>query len=232
VGTKFADGIADPPLPFNGGRFATTDAELVLVKRRILWLYIVAPSLSFAALLVGFEQGWSRLVAAGTIGFGATAFAIGERAMTERCLMFIVRSFRGERRRYVLYEGVAALPFGFAYVVAGLSLTVPAIAFLTGTGLESMRELVFARPSYALLPIGAFLLAHGLGFAIGFAHRGGSLGRRLFDALLNLPGRLAGVILLAWGVLVFCIGLYEWLLPDAFDRLIAGIARGHLPSGL
>lgn len=232
MSTNPADGISDPPLPFDGGRFTASDEELALVKRRILWLYIVAPALSFAALLVGFERGWPQLAATGVIGLGATACAIGARAMNERRLMFIVRSLRGERRRYVLYEGMAAVPFGFAYVVAGLSLVVPAVAFLTGTSPASMREQVLARPSFALLPIGAFLLAHGLGFVVGFAHRSGSVGRRLFDALLRLPSRLAGVILLAWGALALALGLYEWLLPDAFDHAIEQIAHGRLPFGL
>jgi hypothetical protein len=222
-------GIADPPLPFNGGRYANTDAEIVLARRRVLTLLIIAPALSFAMLLLGFEREWPLLAAAGVIGFGVTALAIGGLAMAERRLVFIVRSRQGERRRYVLYEGPAAVPFGGAYVVAGLSLIVPAVLFVLGASMDNLQDQVLARPSYALIPAGAFLFSHGLGFLIGFVDRSGSRGQRIFNAMLNLPGRLGGLILLFWGAVALAVGIYEWLLPAAFDGAIAEIARGRLP---
>lgn len=224
--------IGDAPLPSNGGRFPESDEELALVKRHILLLYIIGPALSAAAILLGFEGGWPPLAAAGIIGLGITALLVGQQAMTDRRLMFIVRSSRGEHRQFVLYEGIAAVPFGFAYVVAGLSLITPAVFFLLGSSLAGLRDYVLARPGYALIPVGAFLFSHGLGFVIGFTDRSGTPGQRFFNALLNLPGRLGGLILLFWGMLALAVGCYEWLLPEAFDRSIAEIARGHLPFGL
>jgi hypothetical protein len=211
------DGIADPPLPFNGGRFPSSQAELALVKRRILVLYIICPALSFAALLGGFNLDWPGLMAAGAFGFGATGLVIGALAMRERRLMFIVRSYRGDMRRYVIYEGLAAVPLGFAYFVAGLTVLVLVLIYSQGTSLEAMRALLLARPGYALVPVGTFLTAHALGFVIGFNTREETAGQRVFNALLGLPVRLAGLAMLALGCAALAIGFIEWTHPEVFQ---------------
>lgn len=209
-------GIGDAPLPFDGGRIARSDEERALVKRRILLLYIIGPVLSFAALLGGFELDRPRLAAVGVVGFGVTGALVGVLAMVERRLMFIVRARRGETHRYVLYEGFAAVPLGLAYAVAGAAAIAAAAQFLLGASLQEMRDAVLARPGYALVPIGAFLAAHGLGFVIGFASRAGTNGPRVFNALMRLPVRLAGLILLVWGAGALAIGLLDLMNPESF----------------
>jgi hypothetical protein len=80
-----------------------------------------------------------------------------------------------------------------------------------------MRDSVLARPSLGLIPVGAVLLFHGLGFAIGFVHRSGSGWQRTFAMLIDAPARLGGLILIAWAAAALGIGLVEWLSPALFD---------------
>jgi hypothetical protein len=108
-------GIPDPPLPYTGGRIPASEDERRFAERRVLQQYIVAPALSFAAVLIGFNFGWPRLTVAGVIGFGLTALLIGSRMVRERQLIFI-RGAPGTPREYrcFIYEGLAAVPYGLA----------------------------------------------------------------------------------------------------------------------
>ena len=53
-------GVADPPLPFTGGRIAASLQERKLVERRVMSQFFVAPALSMAALIAGVHLGWPR----------------------------------------------------------------------------------------------------------------------------------------------------------------------------
>lgn len=223
----------DAPLPFTGGRHPESDAELALAKRRILLLHFLAPALSCAAIVLGFARDWIQPAAIGVIGLGATALVIGERAISERRLMFMVRGWRDERRFYVIYEGLAAIPFGLSLVILAASSALPALAvLLLGVSPADLRDQILAHPSYALIPLGLFLCSHALGFIIGFADRERSRGQRIFNSVLNFPARLGGLILLFWGALALAVGLYERIHPESFDLWIAEIAHGHLPFGM
>lgn len=206
------------PLPFEAGRHPETEAEIKLIRRRIALLYIAAPGMAMAALLLGFYQQWPVVAATGVIGLGALAIVLGGIAVAERRLFFIVRGYQEERRRYVLYEGIAAVPFGISLIAGGASLIALAGLYLMGNSVDALRNQVLARPGQALIPIGVILAAKGLGFLIGFSRRVDTLGQRAWVALLNLPGRLGGLIIFAWGVAALAIGVVEWLSPAAFDR--------------
>lgn len=225
-------GLADPPLPFSGGRLPNSESELAFVERRVMALYFVAPALSFAALAIGVALVLPQLAAAGVIGLGLTACAIGAYAIRERRLLFITRSFMQKSSRFVLYEGFAAVPFGGAALIGGVLLLVPAVLFLLGVPLQGMLGAVLARPGHALVPIGILLGVYGFGFLIGFVDRTGSLGERAFKVLLDVPGRIGGLILLFLGGLALLVGLYEWLRPEAFGQWVDEIKRGKLPLGL
>lgn len=223
-------GIPDPPLPFTGGRIPATEQERALVERRVVTQFIVAPAVSFAALLAGFNFGWPRVAAAGVIGFGLAAMWIGALAVNERRLMFIRGGTMTRREyRYFIYEGFAAIPYGLAYVVGGVCLIAPAVLFLSGTSLERMRGAALARPSLGLIPVGVLLLSHGLGFLIGFVHRSGSRWRRAFGMLLDAPARLGGLILVAWAAALLTIGVVEWLTPALFDQWFQSIFGNPWP---
>jgi len=223
-------GIPDPPLPFTGGRIPASEDERRFVERRVLQQYVVAPALSFAALLIGFNLGWPRLAAAGVIGFGLTALLIGYRAVRERRLMFIRGALRTPREyRYFIYEGFAAVPYGLSYAMGALCLIVPAALFINGTSLERMREVALARPSLLLLPLGPLFLFHGLGFLMGFGRRASSIGDRLWIEALQLPSRLGGLILVAWAAALLAVGAVEWIEPALFHRWFESIFGNPWP---
>jgi len=212
-------GVPDPPLPFTGGRIPASEQERTLVERRILWQFIVAPVVSFAALLGGFNLGWPGLAAVGVVGFGATALSIGGLAISERRLMFIRGGTMTPREyRYFIYDGLAAVPYGMAYVVGGVCLITVAGLFLSGASPEGMRAALLARPGLGLVPVGAALLFYGSGFVIGFVHRAGSPWQRAFGMLLDAPARLGGLILMALALAALVIGLVDLLSPAHFDR--------------
>lgn len=214
-----AAGIPDPPLPFTGGRIPASTDERAFVERRVMALQFVAPALSFVALSLGFSLGWPRLGAMGVAGLGLTGVALGQFAIRERRLMFIRGGSMTLRAyRYFLYEGVAAVPFGLAFAIAGGCALAAAASFLLGAGVDAIRDALLARPSLALIPVGAFLLCNGMGFVIGFRRSAESAGDRLWLELLHLPARLGGAILVALGMAALLIGVFEFLQPDAFDR--------------
>jgi hypothetical protein len=204
------------PLPFEAGRYPGSEAEIAVMRRRVALLYIACPVAATAALLLGFYQEWPAVAAAGVIGFGALAIALGALAIAERRLLFIVRNYKEERRRYVLYEGIAAVPFGVSLVAGGAALVALAALYLMGHSLVALRDQMLARPGFALVPLGVILTAKGLGFLIGFSRHADTLGGRAWVALLNLPGRLGGLILFAWGAAALAVGAVEWARPELF----------------
>lgn len=223
-------GIADPPLPFSGGRIAASPEERTLVERRVMGQFFVAPALSVVAIVVGFQLGRPSLAALGVIGLGLGALWIGLLAMRERRLLFLRGgSMTQKAYRYFIYEGRAAIAYGLAWVVGGACLIAPAVLFLGGTSLERMREVVLARPSLALIPAGAFLLSLGAGFLIGFVHRSGSMAQWAFAMLIDAPARLGGLILIAWAAALLAIGGVEGLSPELFNRWFESIFGNPWP---
>lgn len=223
-------GIADPPLPFTGGRIAASPEERRLVERRVMAQFFVAPGLSMALIVAGFNLGRPRLAALGVIGLGLGALWIGLLAMRERRLMFLRGGSMTLRAyRYFIYEGRAAVAYGLAWVTGGVSLIAPAALFLGGTSLERMREVVLARPGLALIPVGGLFLFVGAGFLIGFVHRGGSLGQRAFAVLIDAPARLGGLILVAWAGVLLTIGAVEALSPELFNRWFESVFGNPWP---
>lgn len=223
-------GVADPPLPFTGGRIAASEAERKFVERRVMTQFFVAPALSMAALIAGFNLGHPRLAATGVIGLGLCALWIGTLAIREQRLMFIHGGSMTLRPyRYFIYEGHAAVPYGLAYLVGGACLLVPAMLFLSGASLERMRDDVLARPSLALIPLGALFLCYGMGFLIGFVHRAGSTWQRLFGMLIDAPARLGGLILIAWAAGLLAVGGLEWLRPELFHQWFQSIFGNPWP---
>jgi len=224
-------GIPDPPLPFTGGRIPASADERAFVERRVMALQFVAPALSFAALLLGFSLEWPRLAALGVAGLGLTGVALGQFAIRERRLMFIRgATLTPKTHRYFIYEGVAAVPFGSAFVITGVSTIVAAVVFLFGAGIDAIRDAVLTRPSLALIPVGSILLCNGLGFVIGFRRPAECAGERLWLGFLHFPALLGGVILVALGMAALTIGAFEWLQPEAFDRAWADLR--DRPSGI
>ena len=212
-------GVPDPPLPFSGGRIPSSEMERKFVERRVMMQYFIAPAVAFAAIISGFKFEWPRLMALGVIGLGSCGLGIGYFAVRDRRLMFIRGGSMTRRAyRYFIYEGSAAIPYGLAYALGGACLIAPALLFMSGTSLERMREIALARPGLVLFPLGIVLLCYGLGFLIGFTHRGGSRWQRIWAMLLDAPARLGGLILIAIAIAALMIGGIELLTPVRFNQ--------------
>ncbi|MBM5810487.1 MAG: hypothetical protein FJ191_00760 [Gammaproteobacteria bacterium] len=234
VGTA-TPGIADPPLPFTGGRIPASAREYRLAQWRVMALCFVAPALAFVAISLGVSLGWPWLAALGALGLGLTGVTLGLLAARERRLFFMRQTGplgrRQYRYRYFIYEGFAAVPYGLAYAIAGAMLALAALLFLVGVSPDRMRMAVLARPHYALLPGGAALFAWGLGFLIGFGRPARSAGDRLAIGLQHLPARLGGLILLAWAVAMLGIGLVEATTPALFHAWFQSLTGNPWPFG-
>ncbi len=141
------NGIPDPPLPFTGGRIPASEEERTLVERRVVAQFIVAPTVSFAALLVGFYLDWPRVTAAGVFGFGLSAIWIGGLAAYERRLMFIRGGTMTLRQyRYFIYEGVAAIPYGLAIAWAAALLAIGVVEWLSPALFSQWFQSIFGSP--------------------------------------------------------------------------------------
>lgn len=183
-------------------------------------LQFVAPALSFVALSLGYSLEWPRLAAVGVVGLGLAGIALGQFAIRERRVMFIRGGSMTPRAyRYFLYEGVAAVPFGLAFVIAGVGVIVPAVLAMLGASVDTIRDTVLARPGLVLVPVGVILLFNGAGLVIGFRRVPESAGDRFWLEFLHLPALLGGAILVAIGMAAVLIGLFELLVPDTFDRM-------------
>jgi hypothetical protein len=218
-----------PPLPFTGGRYPASIEELSELRRRVWRLHIAAPSACCIALIAGLHLEWPILSAGSLIGVGLVLVAIGVPAMIERRLFFYVRNFESDRYRYVIYEGLAAVPIGFALLTAGASLIALVTLYLLADPVQTLRDRMLARPSLVLVPVGLVMTATGLGFAIGFSHPARTIAQRIGLTLLNMPARIAGLILLVQGAVVLAIGLLEGLSPAAFDQAFQWIFDNPWP---
>ncbi len=178
---------------------------------------IIFPALSLAVLISGFYLGLPAIAAAGVIGLGLAALALGAQAVAEQRLVFIRGAALTPRAyRYFIYEGLAAVPYGLALVGVGLVLGFGGALALAGVGVTTMRSAVLARPHLALIPAGALLLFHGLGFVIGFRRTTRTWSERLDVALAHFPALLGGLILITLAVGTLLLGVLEWFRPEVF----------------
>jgi hypothetical protein len=205
-----------------GAAHMTGGGEPQSVIGRYGWVHVALPLVSLMWVVVGLGLGVVWMAEVGMLGLAVTILAIGALAIRERRVL-IWQEHVSNRVAIQVYCGVAALPMGLAGVVGGLSLLALVLAHAQGVSIETMRSAVLARPGLALVPLGAFLVLAGLGFLGGVASGKDRDKGRLFNAMLSLPSRLGGLILMAWGVAAAGIGAFELLQPEAFDRALAAV---------
>lgn len=192
------------------------------MQRRFLLLDVLLPGLALAGIVSGFHLGWPGLMATGVLTFGLRFLVAGSLALRDRRIPVWNPNYRRFGDAIREYRGAAAVPMGLAGLLGGGMLAALALAHLAGVSPETMRRAVLAQPALALVPGGGVLLLYGLGFLMGFRDDGDTLtGSAAWTALLILPGRLGGFILLVLGASLMGIGAWATAHPDSLPDLLS-----------
>ncbi len=199
--------------------------ERLTPTRQFWWLQVMLPACGLALLLGGFWLALERMMQAGVMVLAVAAGASGIACAGKRRVAFARRGWGFE---LWVWHGVAAVYIGCGLIVFALAVLGAALAHAAGVPLEALAGQLRARPSLALLPLGACCALIGSGVAIGFEAAKERGRGRVWNTLLLLPDRLGGGILAAIGLLLLAAGSYEWLLPRSFDAWIELLARGRI----
>ena len=192
-------------------------------KAQHWWLQTALPGAGLLALVWGVERDLPRVSDAGVLLLAVAGIAAGGVTIALRRVVFMAPT-----RRFVLltWTGPAAVFSGASLVVLGVTAGAVAGLHLAGTNAAGLKTLVVERPGLALAPAGAALLSRGLAFVVGFPEARDPHGGGLWNALLSIPGRLGGLILVGLGGGALALGGWELLSPAAFDRAVAALAGG------
>jgi len=201
---------------------ASVEAACRGVQRRFALLHLALPLASLLALVAGIGLGIAWVARIGALGFAAGLIAVGVLAIHERRVLYW-NEIVSNHVAIVVHRGVAAVLMGSAIILGGLLVLAIVAAHALGASVAEMRGLLLSRPGLALVPIGAMLMLFGLSFVLGYPGGRDAGKSALLNALLGLPSRLGGVILVVWGLAAFGAGAFELLRPDAFDRSVRGL---------
>lgn len=156
---------------------------------------------------------WQARYALANLGFlilGAGALLGGVETMITRRIRM-----RGRPGYTAFYRGVAAFGIGLTFVAIGGALAL--FGWLGSAGREErFLDLVFQRPSAALLPAGALLFGTGL-MTVGGENRGKVTG---IERVIAIGDKAPGILLLLMSVVVLGVGLVELLMPATFDDVV------------
>jgi hypothetical protein len=195
----------------------------VTPKAQHWWLQTALPGAGLLALVAGVDRDWPRLADAGLLLLAAAGITAGGVTLALRRLVFLART-----RRFVLrvWTGPGAVFAGVGLIVVGLMAGAVGVLHWAGTSAAGLKALVVSRPGLLLAPAGAAFSCQGLALLIGFPEARDPRGGGLWNALLSVPGRLGGLILLVLGAGALALGSWEILSPAAFDRAVASLAGG------
>lgn len=195
------------------------------------WLLdVLLPGLSLAGILAGFHLKSPPLMAGGVLTLGLRFIVVGWIAVRDRQILVWNTNYRVFTDAIRQYRGPAAVPMGIAGLLVGGVLAALALAHLAGTSLDAMRSTILAQPALALVPVGGGLALYGLGFLMGFRDDGDILtGPAVWNALIGLPWRLGGLVLLALGTAALGAGIWEALNPGVLGTW-AGIPTRPEPD--
>ena len=112
----------------------------------------------------------------------------------------------------IVYSGTAAAAWGLCLALFGVGLVTVGVAKLLGAG-DAGLAFLRARPGIAILWLGLLLLATGRGM-MGAWRRGSGAMPPWYTLL---PGRIGGSLVVALGALACLVGVFEIVLPAAFD---------------
>jgi hypothetical protein len=187
------------------------------------WLQTVLPGAGLLLLVLGIDRELALALDAGIMLLAAAGVASGAAMAALRRLVVPAPT-----RRLVLltFTGPAAVCSGLALVILGLAAGAVGILHAMGTSAAGLKALVIARPGIALAPAGAAFVSHGLAFIVGFPEGRDPRGGRVWNALLSVPSRLGGLVLVLLGTAALVVGGWELLAPAAFDRVVAALRGG------
>lgn len=152
-----------------------------------------------------------QLIGPGLLLFAVGTFAAGAEAISRRYMA----DRSNVTTRTPIFVGPGAVLLGLVLVIMSLGLAVAGVAFLTGAQ-QTLLAFLLDRPGFALLPAGIAVGAGGIARVIGARDWNRSPGR----FLASLPERFSGALLLLFGLAMLAAGLFEFVAPAAFDRIV------------
>lgn len=198
----------------------------VLTPARQFWtLQTALPALGLLSWIAGQRLGRTWLVDAGIFVLAAAAVLTGLACIAWRRVVVLRREL-SFGFKLVVYEGVPARLAGVALITLGCAVAAVGAAHAMGVDALRMREIVVARPGFALAPLGFALLVAGAAYMIGFAADLATGANPVLEVLYGVPQRLGGLILAAIGAAALALGLYELIEPAGFDGLVNSLKRG------
>lgn len=128
--------------------------------------------------------------------------------------------FRASHDAYEAYAGPPALIVGMMALLVGAAIVGAAYLLADGTWHATLRHLA-QRPAPALAFAGLLVLGIGVLMMLNPQGRTGWA----WTLLVYGPRALVGIVLAAAGIAGIGLGVWEWLEPQAFDRLAREVQR-------
>jgi hypothetical protein len=174
---------------------------------RLKWIETGALALGVLSLIGAsrFERPWLYTACMLTFGFGLGLSGLG--ALSTRRVR--VLEFLREGSPYL---GPAALPWGFVTFLAGLTLFGFGLLRVSGLDQEFLAYLG-QRPAFALALAGLALGGIGAGMLLGPPDWNATVWR----ALLHLPLRALGLLLILAGLACLGLAAFDAAAPGSFD---------------
>lgn len=172
-------------------------------------LIVLGLGLTFA----GFKLNIPVLQDAGIAALGVLGIVIGWEAIITRRIMIGSRR-HGSRR---LYTGTAAVLQGAQFNMLGFFLIVIAILLFSNVDPKVLGQQIARHPGWLLVVLGVIFLTQAVIVFIGEKLAENARWSVLLD--LIVVRLLPGGILVLLGVAALGLGLFEMLLPNAFDAM-------------
>jgi hypothetical protein len=177
---------------------------------------IVLGVIGILLALAGDRLSIPTLTYGGIAFFGLALMAIGWEAIFTRHIVL------GSQRRGTsgTYTGIAAMAQGFQFNSIGLFLFGIAIAMYFNTG-DSIFQYMVRRPGLTLMVIGIVCLMQAV-ISISGSREQRDGPRWIVTLNLLFSRMLPGLILLVIGLGAAGLGLFEFIMPNAFDEMGGG----------
>lgn len=183
------------------------------IFERLKWVETGALVLGFLALVGAGQFEWAWLYTLSMLAFGAGLCLSGLGALFTRRVRALEFFREGDP-----YLGPAAMPWGFVSFLAGVALL--GFGLLRAAGLDQdFLAYLGQRPALALALAGLMLIGTGAGMLLGPPDWKATIWR----ALLHLPLRVMGALLVLAGIGCLALAGFELAAPSAFDSWLQSL---------